>query len=58
MNIVWTNGAVALTSDFIFGVSVMTETGWTSLSSLDPEDRDMVKRLVDHNPSCPFLDKL
>jgi hypothetical protein len=54
MGTIWTNGVVSLTSDFIFGVSVMTETGWVPMSSLDPEDQDMVKRLVDNNPSCPF----
>lgn len=52
--VVWTNGVVSLTSDLIFGVSVMTEDGWCPLSSLDAEDLAMVKRLVDNNPSCPF----
>jgi len=54
MAVVWTNGVVSLTSDLIFGVSVKTETGWCPLSELDPEDLELVKRLVDYNPSCPF----
>ncbi len=54
MGTVWTNGVVSLTSDFIFGVSVLTETGWVPISSLDPEDVELVKKLVDNNPGCPF----
>lgn len=56
--VTWTNGAISLTSDFIFGVSVLSEGGWMPLSHLDADDLKMVRRYVDHNPSCPFLDTL
>jgi hypothetical protein len=58
MNITWTNGAIALTKDLIFGVSVLAESGWTPLSTLDKEDLALVRRLVDGNPSCPWLMEL
>ena len=55
MNTVWTNQRVALTHDFIFGVNVMTEDGWQPFSSLDLKDMEYVWKLIDHNPSCPWL---
>jgi hypothetical protein len=54
LTVVWTNGAVALTKDPIFGVSVKTETAWRPISQLDPEDLALVRRLVNWAPECPF----
>jgi hypothetical protein len=56
--VVWTNGIVSLTRDFIFGVSVLAEGGWTPFDQLDDEDKRYIARLVDHNPSCPWLEEL
>jgi hypothetical protein len=56
--VAWTNGVVSLTSDLIFGVSVLAETGWMPISQLDKDDLAYVRKLVDHNTSCPFLEDL
>ncbi len=53
-NVTWTNGRVSLTSDPIFGVSVLSESGWVPISSLDEIDLAYVRKLIDHNPGCPF----
>lgn len=58
MNTTWTNGVIALTRDFIFGVSVKTEQGWEPISIFDSRDLKQVIRLVDNNPSCPWLNDL
>ncbi len=58
LTVIWTNGAVALTKDPIFGVSVKTETAWCPLSQLDPEDLALVRRLVNWAPECPFKDEV
>ena len=57
-NVTWTNNRVALTNDLIFGVSVFTESGWLPLSLLGAEDVEVVRALVNHNPSCPWLEEL
>ena len=57
-NVVWTNNQVALTKDFIFGVSVFAGRGWMPLDQLDLDDIKMVFNLVDFNKSCPFLDDI
>lgn len=56
--VTWTNGIVSMTSDLIFGVSVLAETGWIPLSDLNTPDIEYVRSLVDRNPSCPFLTQL
>jgi len=58
LTITWTNGQVTLIKDLIFGVSVLGEEGWVPLSELNDDDKALVTRLVDHNPSCPFLEHL
>ena len=56
--VTWENGRVALSKDLIFGLVVMTEDGWFPVSHLDESDRELVWRLVDHAPGCPFKDDL
>ena len=56
--VTWTNGVVSLTSDLIFGVSVLTENGWMPISQLDKLDLAYVCKLVDHNLNCPFFQDL
>ena len=56
--VTWTNGVVSLTSDLIFGVSVLSETGWVPVNQLDSKDIRMVIKLVDWNPLCPFQEEL
>ena len=56
--VVWDNGRIALTKDLIFGLVVMTEDGWFPVSHLDDNDRELVWRLYDHTPGCPFKDNL
>ncbi len=50
----WTNGRVSLTSDLVFGVSVLTESGWMPLTYLEPDEVEFIRKLVDHDPTCPF----
>jgi len=50
---VFTNGRVSLTKCLIFGLSVLSQDGWVPWSELDEQDRDLVRRLLDHNPTCP-----
>jgi hypothetical protein len=49
----FTNGRVTLTCDLVFGVSVLSTEGWVPFADLDNTDKDMVRRLLDHNPTCP-----
>jgi len=56
--VVWENGRIALTKDLIFGLCVMGEGGWIPLSDLDDDALDLVWRLYDHTPGCPFKDDL
>ncbi len=58
MNTTWTNGVVSITKDFIFGLSVLAEQGWTPLTVLDLPDRVFVRELVDNNTSFPWKDEL
>ncbi len=53
-NVTWTNGNISLTSDLIFGISVLSEDGWVPISELDEDDLATVRLLVGNNPSCPF----
>jgi len=53
-NVTWTNGNISLTSDLIFGISVLSEDGWVPISELDEDDLAIVRLLVGNNPSCPF----
>jgi hypothetical protein len=50
---VFTNGRVALATDLIFGVIVLSEDGWLPFASLDAFDKEIVRRLLDWNPTCP-----
>lgn len=54
----WTNGKVSLTKDMIFGVSVLGTWGWVPIYQIGISDIERVIRLVDNNPSCPFLSEL
>ena len=49
----YTNGCVSLTYDLIYGLSVLTTEGWVPFADLDNTDKDKVRRLLDHNPTCP-----
>ena len=54
-SVTWTNGAVAIAKDLVFGLCVMSEQGWYPFDSLDCTDRTMVLRLIDFNPGCIYL---
>ena len=56
--VVWENGRIALTKDLIFGLCVMGEDGWVPFSDLDDPELELVWRLYDHTPGCPFKDDL
>ena len=58
MQVVYTNSRISLTNDLVFGLSVLTETGWVPYSELDENDRDIVRRAVDYDRACPFLDQI
>ena len=51
--VVYTNGKVALTLDLVFGLSVYSDQGWVPWSELDEADRDMIRKLLDWDISCP-----
>lgn len=50
---VFTNGRVSLSYCLIFGLNVMSEEGWVPWDDLDGDDRRVVRRALDHNPTCP-----
>ena len=56
--VVWENGRVALSMNLIFGLVVMSENGWFAVEDLEPDEFRLVWRLVDNDPSCPFLNDL
>ena len=56
--VVWENGRVALAKDLMFGLCVMTETGWYPVNMLDLEDVQLVFDLVDFAPGCIYLQDL
>jgi hypothetical protein len=58
MAVVWTNNKVAITKCLVFGISVMSETGWVPLNQLTCAEIHYVRSLIDHNPSFPFYDEL
>lgn len=58
VGVTWTNGQISLSFDLIFGVNVLSEDGWLPVSTLDAKDLAYIRRLVDYNPGCPFLDDL
>ena len=49
---------MTLTDDLVFGVCVLTEDGYVPLDQLSLDDIKYVERLIDRNPTCPFLDVL
>lgn len=51
--IVFTNGRVSLTKDLIFGLSVLSMDGWVSFRRLPEDEKDMVRKVLDHDPTCP-----
>ena len=53
MAITWTNGVVTLTKDLVFGLSVLSDKGWIPLYECDKQEVDLIKKLVDNNPSFP-----
>jgi hypothetical protein len=57
-NVVWENGRVSLTMDFIFGLVVMTDGGWYPVAHLDKDDRWIVYRAVDNAAGFPFKEEL
>jgi hypothetical protein len=54
----WTNGKITLTMCLVFGLSVLSETGYIPYSQLDARDKDLVKKFIDYDPSFPWADKL
>lgn len=50
---VFSNGIVSFTMCFINGLCVLTQHGWSPWSDINDEDRDMIRRCLDHNSSCP-----
>lgn len=58
MQTTWTNQRVALQNDLVFGLVVLTESGWHPVSQLDASDLKTVVDAVDNNASCPYLSKL
>lgn len=55
---VWHNGKVALAKDLIFGLVVMSESGWIPVASLDDDDFDIVFEAWDYAPGNPYADNL
>lgn len=56
--IVWTNNKVAFARDLIFGICVMTESGWYPVSNLDNADFKLVMDSWDNTPGNPCADDL
>lgn len=50
---VFTDGKIALGRDLVFGVVVLTESGWMPVSDLDTEDKATCRELLGNNPACP-----
>jgi hypothetical protein len=53
MSTTFTNGRVALTNDLVFGLSVLSQDGWVPFRFLEEPDKELVRRLLAHNPTCP-----
>jgi hypothetical protein len=51
---IFTNGRISVGSDLIFGLVILTEDGWYPFSQCSEDDKDIVCKLVDYNPTCPY----
>ena len=56
--ITYTNGKVALTKQFIFGVCVMSESGWFPIKDCSVSDLEMIIELIDFDPLCPYTEDI
>lgn len=56
--VTWTNNNVAFTRDLIFGICVMTESGWHPVSHLDDVDFKLVMDEWDNDTGNPYADDL
>jgi hypothetical protein len=54
----YTNGKVALTKQFIFGICVMSESGWFPIKDCSVQDLKMILDLIDYDPLCPYTDDI
>lgn len=53
MTTFFTNNRVSLVKDPIFGVCVLTEDGFIPVKDLSGKDLNVVRSLLDFNPTCP-----